>query len=329
MNKKDLIINKLDSLKELYKNKEDKIWNLKAIEKSIKCLKEYNGEIKSGSQLENEIKGIGKKISKRIDEILETGDLEELKELNNLDNNLFNSYLNNLLDITGVGLVRANEWIKLGIKNIDDVIQAIKDKKIKTTHHIDIGIKYYYDLKEKIPREEIDKIKIIIEKTLNNMNNTNNMNNNLLFEICGSYRRGMNESGDIDILITNKSKIIKNKINLCEIIQKLKDNNLIIDSLTNKGDTKYMGICKIYKIARRIDLRIVNYESYYASLLYFTGNKNFNIYIRNEALKYNYSLNEYGLVDMRDNNIIFVKSEEEIFKILKIEYLKTHERNKF
>ena len=82
MNKKDLILNKLDSLKELYKNKDDKIWNLKSLNKAIIEIKNYKNEIISGTQLENDIKGIGKKISKRIDEILETGDLKELNEYN-------------------------------------------------------------------------------------------------------------------------------------------------------------------------------------------------------------------------------------------------------
>jgi DNA polymerase beta len=323
MNNKELIINKLDSLKELYKNNDDKIWNLKAINKAISSIKSYEGDIISGKQLENEIKGIGKKISKRIDEILETGDLVELN--NEYNNSLENQYLNNLLDITGIGLVRAKKWLDIGIKNIDDVINGIKENKITTTHHIDIGIKYYYDLKKKIPREEINNIKIIIDNTLKKINN------NFIFEICGSYRRGMSESGDIDILIThpNYMKDISKKNFLNIIVDKLKDNNFIIDSLTEKGNTKYMGICKINSIGRRIDIRVVDYQSYYVALLYFTGNKNFNIYIRNEALKYNYSLNEYGMIDMRDNNIYFAKSEEEIFKKLKLEYLTPEKRNKF
>jgi DNA polymerase/3'-5' exonuclease PolX len=319
MNKKDLILNKLYSLKELYKNKEDKIWNLRAIDKSITSIKNYKGEIISGTQLENEIKGIGKKISKRIDEILETGDLIELNKSDN------NNNLNNILDITGVGLVRAKKWLDLGINNIDDVMNAIKEKKINSTHHIDIGIKYYHELKKKIPREEINNIKILISNTLKKINK------DLIFEICGSYRRGILESGDIDILITHPKYIkdISKKNFLKIIVDNLKENKFIIDSLTDKGNTKYMGICKIDSIPRRIDIRVVDYQSYYASLLYFTGNKNFNIYIRNEALKYNYSLNEYGMIDIRDNSIFFVKSEEEIFKILNIEYLKPEDRNNF
>ena len=90
-----------------------------------------------------------------------------------------------------------------------------------------------------------------------------------------------------------------------------------------------MGICLLngYKIPRRIDIRVVNYKSYYTSLLYFTGNKNFNLYIRNKALHKNYSLNEYFLTDLNDNNVKYLKSEKEIFDLLKIPYLNPEQRN--
>ena len=88
-----------------------------------------------------------------------------------------------------------------------------------------------------------------------------------------------------------------------------------------------MGVCKINSIGRRIDIRVVNYESYFTSILYFTGSKDFNVFIRNKALEKNYSLNEYALTDFNNNNKIILKSEEEIFDILKIPYQKPNERN--
>jgi DNA polymerase/3'-5' exonuclease PolX len=338
MDNKTLIIEKLEKLKNTYVNNENKKWNLRALSNAINSLKKYNGIIISGKQIENEIKGIGTKISKRIDEILETGDLIELNNIDNNidnidninnidDNNINNSliYYNNIIAITGVGNVRAKKWIEMGIKNIDDVIEYKKNNKIQTTHHIDIGIKYYYDLQQKIPRIEIDKIKIYIKEALNKIDK------NLIFNICGSYRRNCIESGDIDILISNKNldNIIDNYLE--HIVSYLKKNDFIIDSLTNKGNTKFMGICKLkdYSIARRIDIRVIDYKSYYSSLLYFTGNKNFNLFIRNKALENNYSLNEYGLTDIRDNTNIYICSEKDIFKILKIDYLTPEERNKF
>ena len=165
MNKKDLIIFNLEKLKKNYLGN-DKKWNLISLLKAIENIKNYNGEIISGDQMRNKIKGIGEKISKRIDEILKNGYLSELENVNNN----YEKYIENILNITGVGLVTAKKWISIGIKNIDDVKLAIKEKKIKTNHHIDIGIKYYEDLKQKIPRDEINDIKIILEKNIKKFN---------------------------------------------------------------------------------------------------------------------------------------------------------------
>lgn len=318
--RKKLILFNLNKLKNIYIDNEKKKWNLRALETAICNIEKYDQLIISGEKLKYDIKGIGEKISKRIDEILETGTLKEFK---NYDQSSFNNNINNLLLITGVGTVRAKKWNQLGILTIEDVKKAIKDKLITTTHHIDIGIKYYEDFQKKIPRIEIDKIKDIILFTLNNLDS------NLIFEICGSYRRGNSESGDIDILISHPNFLenISKENLLDKIINQLISQKFIIDNLTSKGDTKFMGVCKLYEFARRIDIRLVNFKHYYTSLLYFTGSKNFNLYIRNKALEYNYSLNEYALTDLNNNSFIFLNSEEDLFKILKISYLKPEDRN--
>ena len=71
----------------------------------------------------------------------------------------------------------------------------------------------------------------------------------------------------------------------------------------------------------------IDYKSYYSSILYFTGNKYFNLYIRNKCLEKNYSLNEYFLTDLNNGEKIYLKNEKEIFDILQIEYLNPNERN--
>lgn len=90
-----------------------------------------------------------------------------------------------------------------------------------------------------------------------------------------------------------------------------------------------MGVCKINECsyANRIDIRVVDYECYYAALIYFTGSKNFNVYLRNKALENNYSLNEYSLTNINNGNKIMLNSEREIFDLFKINYLEPTERN--
>lgn len=323
MSKKELIISNLESLKKTYLHDDSKKWNLKALSSAINSIKKYEGEILNGAQLEKDIKGVGEKIAKRIDEILETG---SLKELNNISSNdKSNDNLENLLLITGVGPARAKKWLAEGIKNIDDVREAIKNNKITATHHIDIGIKYYEDFQKMIPRGEIDIMKGIISTSMKKVDSK------LIFEICGSYRRGVSESGDIDILVSHPDHLenISEEKFLERIVKELTKKKFIIGNLTSKGNTKFMGVCKIDEspYARRIDIRVIDYSSYYTSLLYFTGSKNFNLYLRNKALENNYTLNEYSLTELTTNKAYLLKSEEEIFDILKIPYLTPKERN--
>jgi len=339
MNKKEIIISNLNKLKNIYEKDPSKKWNLKALKNAIYEISKYNKEILSGTQLKNEINGIGEKIAIRIDEIISNG---FLKEINEYENIIYNETKNPFIDITGVGDVRAKKWLEIGIKTIDELKEAINNKKIKSTHHIDIGLKYYNDFKQLIPREEIDIIKKIIKKVLKKYDKK------YIFEICGSYRRGCSHSGDIDILITHATKTnatkyedidenninhlinIENNINhLINIVSHLKEINFITDELTINGNTKFMGVCKVKGLPfyRRIDIRFVKYNSYYSSLLYFTGNKNFNIHIRKKALSLNMSINEYGIIDNTNNSVLSVYSEKELFNKINMNYIDPLNRN--
>ncbi len=322
-NKKERILFFLNKLLDNYKKDPSKKFQSKALINAIQSLNNYNGIIESGKQLKKDLKGIGDGLANRIDEILTTGSLSEVSEVQQTDNkfeicDLFKS-------ITGVGDKRAEEWYNLGLRRIEDIILAINEKRITSTHHINLGIKYYEDLKERIPRKEIDKMKKIIEKNLKKLDK------DLIFEICGSYRRGNEDSGDMDIIISNPKYMnnISEKNYLKKIVELLTEEEFIIDNLTENGDKKYMGFCRLNKKSksRRIDIRVFDYENYWTGILYFTGNKEFNVKIRNKALELGYSLNEYGLTRKSENSKIFLENEDQIFELLKIPYSSPFERN--
>ena len=80
-----------------------------------------------------------------------------------------------------------------------------------------------------------------------------------------------------------------------------------------------MGFSKLNKNpVRRIDIRFVPFESYYSALLYFTGSYQLNRDMRLEAKKLGYKLNEYGLY--KNNKLIKINSEKDIFDKLKLDY---------
>lgn len=60
-------------------------------------------------------------------------------------------------------------------------------------------MKYYEELKIRIPRDEIEKVCKIVKDRIEKIADTKNS-----YEMipCGSYRRGKATCGDIDILIT-------------------------------------------------------------------------------------------------------------------------------
>ena len=323
MELKNKILLNLNKLKISYYNEKDKKWQIKALTNAINNIEKYENDIISGEDLKNNIKGIGTKIAVYIDEIIEYGFIKNL-ENKNIEEDSYKIFMN----ITGVGQSKAKEWIKNGIKNIDELKKQINDGNITITNNIELGLKYYDDLNIRIPRKEIDVLKNIFEKLLKDINK------DLLFEICGSFRRNNKDSGDVDFLIThnkyNSDLKNYNKFNfLKEILKILKEQKIIVGEMTKNSTKKFLGMCKIpgYSTVRRIDIMFIDYKSYYSSLLYFTGNKYFNLYLRNKCLENNYSLNEYYLKNLNNDEKIYLKDEKEIFTILNISYLHPEERN--
>ena len=314
------IITVLGSLYKQYQTDPSLHFKTRALQNALREIKKHEDKITSGEYALKNIKSIGKGIAKRIDEILETGTLSELKT-----NNSNISSIDELLTVTGIGPTRAKQFLKDGISSVNDLKKKVDDGSIKVTHHIQLGLQYYKDLKERIPRDEITAMKKVLQKEIKNIDSQ------LIFEICGSYRRGVKTSGDIDVLLTHPkySKDISKQKFLQKVVKKLKEIDFIVDSLTSDGAKKYMGICRLDSspYGRRIDIRCVDYSAFYTGLLYFTGSKNFNIIVRNKALELGYTLNEYSLTIKETDKKIILHSEEELFDILKIDYVKPTDRD--
>ena len=301
MNSKIILeFNKLiDNL--LYEKPSNYSFKINSFKKCIDIIKGLDFEIINIQQIKN-IKGIGKGIIDRINEILINGILEENKKKINNTQYEFNK----LQKITGIGPSKARELIKKNI-TFEDVINNNNNVLDNLTHHQKLGIKYYYDVLKPIPYETISEV----EKYLSTFD--------FKFNICGSYRRKKNTSGDIDVLIEKNDKSLKDIINI------LSKKKFLVDHLTECGSTKYMGFCKIEKSHfMRIDIRLISRESYPFTLLYFTGSKKTNTMMRNQAIKLGYKLNEYSL--SKTNVPIYFDSEEMIFEYLNLTYIKPENR---
>jgi hypothetical protein len=196
-----------------------------------------------------------------------------------------------------------------------------------------VGLKHFFNIRaERIPRSEVVANEVVLTKV------AHHLNSNTIVTICGSYRRGRPDSGDVDCLITHpdyegeadgeESELLKG------FIHKLTGSGYLVDHFSPECKKYYKGMAEIKgvsKCPRRIDIKVVPYYSYGAALLHATGSKNFNTSIRAHALSQGYSLNEYGLYKLvggkKSDTPINCPTEEDIFKALNYPYKSPSERD--
>ena len=252
------------------------------------------------------VKGIGSSLSKTIMEIVNTGTCQQYESLQSKKD-----YKSQFLDISGVGPKKAKELVEKGFQSIEQLRKApnlsdlLNDKQR-------IGLKYYEDILERIPQQEIDQHQVVLKTLLNTIDPQAELT------IAGSYRRRQKDSGDIDVLLKGSPQLYKQLITLLE------SKGYLYETLA-KGNKKYNGMCKLPNCItfRRIDIMITKPNEYPFAILYFTGSKDFNTLMRQHALDLGYSMNEYSLkhIDTKQPVDHTFTTEKDIFEYLNFEYV--------
>jgi DNA ligase (NAD+) len=289
--------------------KQGEPFRARAYQKAQETIMNHHNDIISPSQLKG-LPGIGSTIMDKLNEYVETGTLRVLEREKN-------NPINILTDIYGVGPKKAEELVNAGIKSISQ----LRENEQLLNDIQKIGLKYYEDILQRIPREEIEEYKSIFEKSLSK-------NGDGKMEIVGSYRRGAKSSGDIDVIITSSDpKVFTN------FIDNLIDQKIILHVLS-RGPSKCLVITKMnYAIdkARRIDFLYTTPEEFPFAILYFTGSKIFNTVMRQYALNNGYTFNEHGIYHLENKKKGVkvekeFKTEKDIFDFLGLEFKAPFER---
>ena len=254
--------------------KQGEPFRARAYQKAQETIMSYQGDIFSPNDLKNQ-PGIGSTIMEKLNEFVLTGTLKVLERERN-------NPVNILTDIYGVGPKKAKDLVDNGITSIEDL-----RKNQQLLNDIQkIGLKYYEDVIKRIPRTEIHDYENIFNNEFKKV-----ATNDSHFEIVGSYRRGAQNSGDIDVIITADSpKVFTNFID--ELIKKQ-----IILYLLSRGSNKCLVMAKIPSSdsVRRVDFLYASLEEFPFAILYFTGSKHFNTVMRHIALENGYTMNEHGI----------------------------------
>ena len=175
-------INLLEKIEYIYKCNSE-AFKAKATSTAIESIRKLDVELTDVKQLDG-LKGAGKSIKTRFKEFQGTGTIKFVED------ELTKPFYS-FTEIYGVGPKKAKE-LSDKFTSIEELKNSPQDLNAKQT----IGLKYYEDIKQRIPRNVIEtynsKFKDIFKNFLD-----------LKYEIVGSYRRGASDSGDIDVIFTS------------------------------------------------------------------------------------------------------------------------------
>jgi NAD-dependent DNA ligase/DNA polymerase/3'-5' exonuclease PolX len=290
--------------------KQGEPFRARAYQKAQETIMAFPSDILSTDQLKGQ-PGIGATIMEKLNEYVETGTLKviEREKVNPV---------NILADVYGIGPKKAKELVDNGITSIEQ----LRANQNLLNDIQKVGLQYYEDILARIPRAEVEQYESIVAAEFKKIATQKSR-----FEIVGSYRRGAQSSGDIDMIITSDSpKVFVN------LIDSLIKKGIILEVLS-RGPTKCLVIARIpgSTAARRVDFLYTSLEEFPFAILYFTGSKIFNTVMRHQALQMGLTMNEHGLYKMdnkkKGDKVSHVfREEKDIFDYLNMEYKAPNER---
>lgn len=254
-----------------------------------------------------EIEGIGPAVADKSVTLVQTGRLPQLDEL--LEE-IPESVLA-LLRIPGVGPKKAAALFReLGVRTLDDLraaceagrVRELKGFGAKTEQTILAGIGLAAAANKRMLWCDAAQIVQDLRQHLQACPSVSQL------EFAGSYRRGRDTVGDLDVLVvsTNVSEVMDRFAAFPEVRE-----------VQARGETK-MSV-RLHT-GFQVDLRIVPAESFGAALQYFTGSKEHNVELRGLAKQRGLKINEYGVyrVSGEDETYLAGASEAEVYAALNL-----------
>ncbi|KAI1107799.1 hypothetical protein F4804DRAFT_809 [Jackrogersella minutella] len=283
------------------------------------------------------------RIADKIEEIVNTN---RLRQLAYAQDDPRRKTMALFLQIYGVGQSQAQHWVAQGFRTLDDL-----KNKAELNVNQKVGLEHFDDLNTRIPRQEVEALGTCVKKAAAVIDRS------VELIIGGSYRRGADSSGDIDLIITKAGTSSSSELVpfLNQLVGTLTEEGFLTAALASHhgttdddGGSKWHGCCVLpagafpgpkgeYRpIWRRIDLLLVPQTQFGAALIYFTGNDIFNRSIRLLARKKGLRLNEKGLYGdvprdpgnnrMAAGTLLEGRDEKKIFAILGVRWREPHER---
>lgn len=274
--------------------------------RTIEALSESVEAMVAGGADLFELPGIGKDLAEKLKEIVETGRLHLLEEV---EHRLPPSLVE-LASLPGLGPKRIKLlYDKLGVTSVSALAKAVAAGRVRRL--AGFGPQLEEKLREALERHvaAAQRVKLstaeeIGETLLDHLAAANGVEE---AAIAGSYRRRRETVGDLDIVVASgrPAEAMRRFVSYPEVVE------VIAEGGTRSTVRLRSGL--------QVDLRVVPRSSYGAALLYFTGSKAHSIKLRGMAVKRGLKINEYGVFKGRRR--LAAPTEAAIYRLLGLTYI--------
>ncbi|MBN2105160.1 DNA polymerase/3'-5' exonuclease PolX [bacterium] len=254
------------------------------------------------------LSGIGKDLAGKIETIVRSGNLPQLKKLEKE----VPGELIDLMQLPEMGPKRVKKlYHELGIDSLGALKKAALNHKIRELEGF--GEKTEDKIVQSVERWQSaggEKRFLLIEaeqvvepliKMLREIEGVREV------EVAGSYRRRKETVGDLDILVTRRKGTP-----VMERFAEYED----VKEVVAKGEAK---TSVRLRSGFQVDLRVFEKSSYGAAMVYFTGSKDHNVSLRKMAKKENLKINEYGV--FRGDKSMAGETEASVYEILGLQWI--------
>ncbi len=248
-----------------------------------------------------DIQGIGQDLADKIGVLVDTGGLPMLEELRA---EVPETVLH-IMRIPGLGPKKAAVLFKeLKVTTLAELKAACEAQQVrvlkgfgeKTEQTILAGMALAETVGQRMYWRDADEYAQAIRKHMAGLEGLRQL------ELAGSYRRGRETVGDLDVLaVADDPNAAMDHFGQLEGIEQV----------IGRGDTK-MSVRLASGL--QVDLRVVPAESFGAALQYFTGSKDHNVYVRGLAKARGLKINEYGVFE--GDKSIAGRTEKDVYGTL-------------
>ncbi|KAI8149975.1 hypothetical protein BJV82DRAFT_585360 [Fennellomyces sp. T-0311] len=301
---------------------------------AIAAFKAYPRKLQSAAEA-RKITGIGKKISELVRIYLETGTIPDAEKL--LGDEKFRTR-SLFCKVFGVGPSTASIWWDRGYRTLQEILDQAKLVKA-----VRLGIELLPDLEQPMSRQDAQELITIIEKEIVHVDPE------AFATAVGGYRRGKEENGDLDIVISSHHlehssdmllrKVVdhltaKGYIKHCLLVSDKANRNHGNQYTTGGADMEKLDTCFVAflqpskQILRQVDFIVSSLDEYPSAVLGWTGSKQFERALKDYAKKENnIAVRSHGIFKEDTKERIHIASEEQAFEVIGLPWIDPTMRN--